>query len=189
MFAFIKTPVWERADDDTKAGFVEIIEQLGAQVEEVELFPSAEKAWEWHRTIMSAEMAANLEGIWEKSADKISEKLRSQLEAGRKVLAVDYQRALRQITPMQESFVELFEQRYDAIVTPAAPSAAPKGIISTGDPGFCTLWTLCGMPCVSLPLLQSSDTLPIGVQLVGARNGDAKLLRTARWLAANMAAT
>ncbi|HEY1233178.1 MAG TPA: amidase, partial [Candidatus Binatia bacterium] len=181
MFAFIKTPLWQRADEDTQAGFAEIIEQLGSQVEEVELFPSAEQAWEWHRTIMSAEMAANLERIWEKSGDKISEQLRSQLEAGRKVLAVDYQRALRQITPMQESFVELFEQRYDAILTPAAPSAAPKGISSTGDPGFCTLWTLCGMPCVSLPLLQSSDTLPIGVQLVGARNSDAKLLRTARW--------
>jgi Asp-tRNA(Asn)/Glu-tRNA(Gln) amidotransferase A subunit family amidase len=189
MFAFIKTPLWQRADEDTQAGFAEIIEQLGSQVEEVELFPSAEQAWEWHRTIMSAEMAANLERIWEKSGDKISEQLRSQLEAGRKVLAVDYQRALRQITPMQESFVELFEQRYDAILTPAAPSAAPKGISSTGDPGFCTLWTLCGMPCVSLPLLESSDTLPIGVQLVGARNSDAKLLRTARWLAANMAAT
>jgi Asp-tRNA(Asn)/Glu-tRNA(Gln) amidotransferase A subunit family amidase len=189
MFAFIKTPLWQRADEDTQAGFAEIIEQLGSQVEEVELFPSAEQAWEWHRTITSAEMAANLERIWEKSGDKISEQLRSQLEAGRKVLAVDYQRALRQITPMQESFVELFEQRYDAILTPAAPSAAPKGISSTGDPGFCTLWTLCGMPCVSLPLLQSSDTLPIGVQLVGARNSDAKLLRTARWLAANMAAT
>jgi len=189
MFAFIKTPIWERVDEDTKAGFTEIIEQLGSQVEEVELFPSAEEAWKWHQTIMSAEMASNLERLWEKSADKISEQLRSQLEAGRKVLAVDYAHALRQITPMQDSFVELFEQRYDAILTPAAPSAAPKGISSTGDPAFCTLWTLCGMPCISLPLLESSDALPIGVQLVGARNSDAKLLRTARWLAANMATT
>jgi len=61
VFAFIKTPIWERADDDTKEGFAEIIEHLGAQVEEVELFPSAQKAWQWHQTIMSAEMAANLE--------------------------------------------------------------------------------------------------------------------------------
>jgi Asp-tRNA(Asn)/Glu-tRNA(Gln) amidotransferase A subunit family amidase len=43
IFAFIKTPVWERTDDDTRAGFAEIMEQLGAQVEELELFPSAEK--------------------------------------------------------------------------------------------------------------------------------------------------
>ena len=137
---------------------------------------------------MSAEMAANLEREWEKSRDRLSAQLRSQIERGREVRAVEYQQALRQIAPMHESFVELFEQRYDAIITPAAPSAAPKGLDATGDPSFCTLWTLCGMPCVSLPLLQSADGLPIGVQLVGPRDGDARLLRTARWLAAKMAA-
>ena len=187
MFAFIKTPMWQRADDDTKEGFAEIVEQLGGQVEEVELFPSATDAWQWHQTIMSAEMALNLEREWVNGRDRLSEQLRKQIEAGQKVSAVDYQRALRQIDPIHESFVELFEQRYDAILTPAAPSAAPRGLTSTGDPSFCTLWTLCGMPCISLPLLQSSSGLPIGVQLVGPRSGDARLLRTARWLAAKVA--
>jgi Asp-tRNA(Asn)/Glu-tRNA(Gln) amidotransferase A subunit family amidase len=187
IFAFIKTPMWQRADDDTKEGFAEIVEQLGGQVEEVELFPSATDAWQWHQTIMSAEMALNLEREWVNSRDRLSEQLRKQIEAGREVRAVDYQRALRQIDPIHESFVELFEQRYDAILTPAATSAAPKGLSATGDPAFCTLWTLCGMPCITLPLLQSTSGLPIGVQLVGPRGGDARLLRTARWLAAKMA--
>jgi Asp-tRNA(Asn)/Glu-tRNA(Gln) amidotransferase A subunit family amidase len=187
MFACVKTPYWERADDDTKEGFAEIIEQLDTQVEEVELFPSAGEAWEWHRTIMDAEMAANLEREWKNGWDRLSEPLRTLIERGREVRAIDYQRALARIKPMYESFVELFEQRYDAILTPAAPGAAPKGLASTGDPSFCTLWTLCGMPAVSLPLLQSANGLPIGVQLVGPRDGDARLLRTARWLAARMA--
>ena len=43
------------------------------------------------------------------------------------------------------------------------------------------------MPAISLPLLQGANGLPIGVQLVGPRQGDARLLRTARWLAAKMA--
>ncbi len=187
MFAFIKTPMWERADEDTREGFAEIIEQLGTQVEEVELFPSAEEAWQWHQNIMSAEMALNLEREWKHGRDQLSEQLRAQIERGHEVRAVDYQRALARINPIHESFVELFEQRYDAILTPAAPSAAPKGLASTGDPSFCTLWTLCGMPCVTLPLLQSADGLPLGVQLVGPRLGDARLLRTARWLAAKIA--
>jgi len=187
MFAFIKTPMWERADDDTKEGFAEIVEQLGSQIEEIELFPSASDAWQWHQTIMSAEMALNLEREWKNGRDRLSEQLRKQIEAGREVRAVDYQRALRQIDPIHESFVELFEQRYDAILTPAAPSAAPSGLAATGDPSFCTLWTLCGMPCVTLPLLQNNSGLPIGVQLVGPRGGDARLLRTARRLAAKLA--
>lgn len=187
MFAFIKTPMWERADDDTKEGFAEIVEQLAAQVEEAELFPSAHEAWQWHQTIMSAEMAFNLEREWESGRERLSEQLRKQIDAGRKVSAIDYQRALRKSGRIHESFIELFEQRYDAILTAAAPSAAPKGLAATGDPAFCTLWTLCGMPCITLPLLHSGEGLPIGVQLVGPRGGDARLLRTARWLAAKMA--
>jgi Asp-tRNA(Asn)/Glu-tRNA(Gln) amidotransferase A subunit family amidase len=187
MFAFIKTPMWERADEETKEGFAEIIEQLGSQVEEVELFPSAAEAWQWHQTIMAAEMAFNLEREWKNGRERLSEKLRAQIEHGREVRTADYLNALSRIKPIHESFVELYEQRYDAILTPAAPSAAPKGLSSTGDPAFCTLWTLCGMPCITLPLLQSADGLPIGVQLVGPRDGDARLLRTARWLAARMA--
>jgi Asp-tRNA(Asn)/Glu-tRNA(Gln) amidotransferase A subunit family amidase len=187
MFAFVKTPHWERADEDTKKGFAELIGQLGEQVEEIELLPSAIDAWELHRTIMEAEMAANLEREWEKGRDRLSEQLRAQLERGRNVRAIDYQRARSRIAPIHEGFVELFEQRYDAILTPAAAGSAPEGLDSTGDPAFCTLWTLCGMPAISLPLLQSANGLPIGVQLVGPRNGDARLLRTARWLAARVA--
>jgi Asp-tRNA(Asn)/Glu-tRNA(Gln) amidotransferase A subunit family amidase len=189
MFAFVKTPYWERADEDTKEGLAELIEQLGEQVEEIELLPSAIDAWELHRTIMEAEMAANLEREWDKGRDRLSEQLRAQLERGRNVRALDYQRALSRIAPIHEGFVELFEQRYDAILTPAATGAAPRGLSSTGDPVFCTLWTLCGMPAISLPLLQSANELPLGVQLVGPRDGDARLLRTARWLAARVAAS
>jgi Asp-tRNA(Asn)/Glu-tRNA(Gln) amidotransferase A subunit family amidase len=189
MFAFAKTPYWERADEDTKEGFAELIEQLGEQVEEIELLPSAIDAWELHRTIMEAEMAANLEREWDKGRDRLSEQLRAQLERGHNVRAIDYQRALSRIAPIHEGFVELFEQRYDAILTLAASGAAPRGLSSTGDPVFCTLWTLCGMPAISLPLLQSANELPLGVQLVGPRDGDARLLRTARWLAARVAAS
>ncbi|HXV78258.1 MAG TPA: amidase, partial [Candidatus Binatia bacterium] len=187
MFAFVKTPRWQSADEDTKEGFSEIMEHLGSQVEEIELFPSAGDAWEWHQTIMAAEMAHNLEREWTNGRDRLSEQLRAQIARGREGRAADYLRALSRIASVHGSFVELFEQRYDAIVTPAATGAAPKSLSSTGDPSFCTLWTLCGMPCVTLPLLQSAAGLPIGVQLVGPRYGDARLLRTARWLAAKMA--
>jgi Asp-tRNA(Asn)/Glu-tRNA(Gln) amidotransferase A subunit family amidase len=132
-------------------------------------------------------MAHHLEREWTNSRDLLSDPLRAQIERGREVRAADYLRALSQVAPVNDSFTELFEQRYDAIVTPAAPSTAPQGLASTGDPAFCTLWTLCGMPAISLPLLQSTNGLPIGVQLVGPRHGDARLLRTARWLAAKMA--
>jgi Asp-tRNA(Asn)/Glu-tRNA(Gln) amidotransferase A subunit family amidase len=182
MFAFIKTPHWDRAGSDTKEAFAELQEALGKNVEEVELFPSAAEGWDWHRTIMEAEMAANLEPLWLAGKDKLSEKLRGLIERGRETRAIEHQRALRAIAPAVESLDELFMQRYDAILTPPALGTAPKGLGSTGDPVFCSLWTLLGMPAITLPLMQGENGLPLGVQLVGRKGYDARLLRTARWL-------
>ena len=187
LLAFVKTPAWERAADDLKEGFAELVAALGERVVEIELPESARQAWDWQRTIMEAEMAANLAAEWERGRDKLSPQLRSLLERGREARAFDYQAALARIAPLNEGFAEIFE-RCDAILTPSAPGTAPKGLDSTGDPAFCTLWTLCGMPAVSLPLMKGENGLPMGVQLVGPRAGDARLLRTARWLAAQVQA-
>jgi Asp-tRNA(Asn)/Glu-tRNA(Gln) amidotransferase A subunit family amidase len=184
MFAFVKTARWDRAEADTRAAFAELAERLDGQLEEVELLAASEEAFDCHRLIMEAEMAASLDREWERGRERLSERLRRQLERGREARALDYQRALASRPALIEAFGELFMTRYDAILTPAAPGCAPAGLDSTGDPSFCTLWTLLGMPAVTLPLLQGSGGLPIGVQLVGPRDGDARLLRTARWLAA-----
>jgi Asp-tRNA(Asn)/Glu-tRNA(Gln) amidotransferase A subunit family amidase len=182
MFAFIKTPHWERTDADTKEAFGELVQTLGDRIEEVELFPSANEAWDWHRTIMEAEIAANLEPLWLAGPEKLSKQLKALIERGREVRAIDHQRALARIAPSVESLEELFLERYDAIVTPPALGTAPKGLGSTGDPVFCSLWTLLGLPAITLPLMQGENGLPLGVQLVGRKGFDARLLRTARWL-------
>jgi aspartyl-tRNA(Asn)/glutamyl-tRNA(Gln) amidotransferase subunit A len=37
-----------------------------------------------------------------------------------------------------------------------------------------------------VPLMQGANGLPLGVQMVGPRYGEARLLRTARWLVARL---
>jgi Asp-tRNA(Asn)/Glu-tRNA(Gln) amidotransferase A subunit family amidase len=187
LLAFVKGPAWERAEAQTKAAFAELVAALGDRVVEVPLPESALKALDWHRTIMEAEMAANLDLEWDKGRDRLSEPLRAQLARGREVSALEYQLACARIPLLNEGFEDIFE-RCDAIVTPAAAGTAPKGLTSTGDPAFCTLWTLCGMPSLNLPLMSGENGLPLGVQLVGPRGGDARLLRTARWLVSQVAA-
>lgn len=181
VIAFVKGPVWQLSENETKEAFAELVSALGDRVVEIELPESVTQAHDWHRTIMEAEMAANLDAEWEKGRAKMSDALRAQLARGREVKALDYQRACARIPIINEGFEEIFE-RCDAIVTPAAPGTAPR-MESTGDPAFCTLWTLCGMPALNLPLMRGGNGLPLGVQLVGRRNGDTRLLRTARWLA------
>jgi Asp-tRNA(Asn)/Glu-tRNA(Gln) amidotransferase A subunit family amidase len=185
MFAFVKTPRWDRVDVDAKEAFAELIGHLGARVEEIDI-SAAEDAYGWHRAIMEAEIAANLRREFDEGRDGLSPQLQARIERGRAVSAVQYLDALARIPGLHASFTELFEQRYDAILTPASFGTAPAGLESTGDPSFCTLWTLCGMPALSVPLMQGTNGLPLGVQIVGARHADARLLRTARWLVSKL---
>ena len=182
MFGLVRTSRWERADADTREAFAELAAVLGDRVEDVDLVQS-EDAFEWHRLIMEAEMAVSLNREWDKGRDQMSDPLRALLTRGREARVVDYRRARAGAARFRESLADMFMERYDAILTPAAPGPAPRGLGSTGDPSFCTLWTLAGAPAITLPLMRGANGLPIGVQLVGPPAGDARLLRTARWLA------
>jgi Asp-tRNA(Asn)/Glu-tRNA(Gln) amidotransferase A subunit family amidase len=130
---------------------------------------------------MEVEMAHNLHRDFEQGGESLSNVLRALIERGRKALAVDYTRALAGSAPLNQALDGVFDE-YDAIITPSAPGPAPRGLDSTGNPAFCTLWTYLGTPAVTLPLLTAENGLPIGVQLVGRRGNDARLLRTANWL-------
>ncbi len=70
-------------------------------------------------------------------------------------------------------------QDYDALLTLAAPGEAPVGLSSTGNAVFSAIWTLMGVPVVTLPVLEGENGMPIGVQLIGAGGADAKLLADA----------
>src|SRR6267143_335464 len=174
MFAFVKTSLWERVDADARDAFDELAERLGDRVEELELVTPSDEVLEWQRAVGGAEIAINLRREWEHGRDRLSPALRARIEQGREVRAVDYLRALGRVPELNAS------------LTPAAFGTAPKGLESTGDPAFCALWTLCGMPALNIPLMQGANGLPLGVQLVGARHRDAQLLRTARWLVTHL---
>ena len=185
--AFVRTPMWERAEAGTTLAFEELVETLGPCVGVQDLGEPMRQAWQWHRTIMEADIAASFALEYELGRDRLSAALRAQIERGQGVTAVDYIQARDRSAILHEVFDDLFD-RYDAIVTPAAAGPAPANLADTGDPAFCTLWTLCGMPALSLPLMSSEDGLPMGVQLVGKRGDDARLLRTARWLVESLQA-
>jgi Asp-tRNA(Asn)/Glu-tRNA(Gln) amidotransferase A subunit family amidase len=179
-FAFAKTPVWDQADNTTREAFAELVETLGDAANEVELASGFARVIDLQRVVMEVEMAHNLHRDYEKGRAQMSEKLRQLLERGREHKAVAYTAALAGSAPLNDGLDELFNE-YDAILTPAAPGEAPPAD-TTGNPVFNTIWTYLGTPAVTLPLLQSESGLPIGVQLVGKRGQDARLLRTAHWL-------
>ena len=180
-FAFVRSPVWDLAEENTKDGFRELIEHLGGTIDLFDLPSIFNKAHDAHKILMEADIAKNYKKEYENSKDELSPVLIQIIERGQKQTAVEYNQALDLIAELRYILNDIFED-YDAIITPSAPGEAPKGIENTGDPSFCTIWSFCGTPALNLPILQGEQDLPIGVQLVGNYNDDARLLRTAKWL-------
>ncbi|MEP7180869.1 MAG: amidase [Betaproteobacteria bacterium] len=182
VFAFTRTPNWDDAEEQTRLAFEEVAQALGGQSKPFSVPSVFHDAWRWHATIMEADLARNFHELYERGGDRLSPSLRSQIERGRRVPAVDYNNAVDRIRATGMAFDEVFD-RCDAILTAATAGPAPRGLESTGSPAFCTLWTFAGMPALTLPLLRAENGMPMGIQLVGRRGDDARLLRTARWLA------
>ena len=184
--AFVKSPVWDQAEADLEAGFAELAEELGPRITEVTLPEAFAAAHGLHGLIMGVDLARSFAAEYERGRDQLSERLRKIIEDGRQALAIDYARALDLVPALRAALDPLFA-RYDVILTPATSGQAPRGLHATGSPAFCTIWTLLGLPAVTVPLLTGADGLPIGVQLVGRFGDDARLLRAARWLVTTIA--
>ncbi len=130
---------------------------------------------------MEAEQALNYGAFWERGRDRISPPLRAMIERGQLVTAVEWHQAVAMAANLRGSLAPWFD-RFDAILTPAATGEAPVGLEYTGSPVFCTIWSLLGLPAISLPLLRGPVGMPLGVQLVGRSGEDARVLRAAAWL-------
>ena len=186
MVAFAKTAVWDQADKETQEAFGELVELLGDDCGDLPLSEPFDHAVEMHRNIMHADLAKSLAGYYERGKDKLTDTLCEMIELGQKVSAVDYNKAVEG-RELLNSGLNLVFDFYDIIITPATTGPAPVGLDATGNPVFNTLWTFTGVPAITLPLLQGSNGMPLGVQLIGPRGDDARLLRTARWLTSRVA--
>jgi len=183
-FALVRTPMWDKADADAREALEDLAKAVGAR--EVDLPDYYRDAWSAQRAIMAVDMAHNLGGFVDEGGE-VSPTFRALIEEGRAVTATQYLAVLRDAGRYTEGMISVFEQLADAILTLSARGVAPLGIETTGDPVFCSLWSLVGFPSLNLPLLANTDGLPIGVQLLGAPGRDERLLRTARVLVEQLA--
>jgi Asp-tRNA(Asn)/Glu-tRNA(Gln) amidotransferase A subunit family amidase len=179
-FGFVRTPVWDQADAATQAAFENLVVRLGEAAHEIELPDVYRPAWDDHAAIMAADMAHNIGDLIERGGPASSQAIRDLIAKGRAVTAPRYLAARRDARRYANGLNELFTV-CNAVLTPGTAGVAPKGE-ATGNPAFCTLWTLTGLPAISLPLLTGEDDMPLGVQLIGPAGDDARLLRTANWL-------
>lgn len=181
VFAFVRPPGWEDAAPETREALEELVAALGDQCFEAPLPNAFDEAAAIRERINFAEMAKNYYRYERTGWDQLSEITRQAIEQGRQTLARDYLAALDWSDVLYAGIDEIFE-RCDAILAPAALGPAPHGLGSTGSAIFNGLWTLVGTPAVTIPVFETEAGLPMGVQIIGRRGDDGRVLRTANWL-------
>jgi Asp-tRNA(Asn)/Glu-tRNA(Gln) amidotransferase A subunit family amidase len=186
--AAVRSPVWTRSEEAQRRIFADNVKKLresGAEVVETELPTAFNQAHPCLRRIMAYEAAQFFRELQARSREKISAVLNAFLDEGSGISDSVYQDALRLRGQLQED-LSAFLKEFDVVITPAANGEAPASLESTGDPAFCTIWTLCGVPAITIPTGLGPQGLPLGLQIVGGYRNDDKLLAIACWCEARL---
>src|SRR6185436_10426045 len=150
---FARTSRWKDADAATRAALESAAGRLaaaGADVTDAALPPAVEALFDAQGLIMDFEAARAL--AWEQAHhhDAISATLRTRLARGWAVSREQYDGARQSARDARRQFADLM-RGFDLLLTPSAKGEAPKGLASTGDSLFNRIWTLLGVPCITLP--------------------------------------
>jgi Asp-tRNA(Asn)/Glu-tRNA(Gln) amidotransferase A subunit family amidase len=180
--AALRTGEWEHADVTVQKRFQADVDRLAAAGGPI-AWPtppsSLDDAQRVLRTIMLFEEARAMERDLRGREALVSEIVRGNLAEGAAISDDTYREALRARERLAEAFVS-WATPYDAILTPATVGEAPTPE-TTGDPRFCTRWSLIGAPAIVIPSGLGPNRLPLGLQLVAAPGDDRRLLEAAAW--------
>lgn len=196
----------------TKA-MVEHLQKQGATVDEVSL-PAAKYALAMYYIVVPAEVTSNLGrfdgiryGYRSKNAKSLGDiygmsrsegfmdENKRRILIGSYVLSSGYfdayyLKAQRARTLLINEFNKLFEQ-YDYLICPTAPTPAFKLGENTSDPlkmyladAMTVPASMAGLPAISVPSGNTTDGLPVGVQLIGKMKDDAGVLAVAKQMEA-----
>ena len=159
---------------------VETLRRAGAAVEDVNLQEGFAVVRAAQTVVMRTEAAAYHQETLQSHPEAYSPMVRNTLERGLLISGVEYLQAQRHRRRFRRQ-LDVLLPRYDALLTPATPSTAPRDLANTGDPIFQAPWTLAGVPTMSLPTGLSREEMPLALQLVGTAFGESRLLAVARW--------
>jgi amidase len=192
--AFHPHPGVERdACADANRGAVEdvarLLETLGHDVEEVAPPGYSEDLVVQSSTIFAAQHAAAADQVPYPPLETLDPWMRTLVEMGRLVSAVDFVKAFDDLQALSRRTVEFFDD-YDLFVSPTV-AGPPPVVGSMKDAGiervmefwaltpFTALWNTTGQPAASVPVAVDGAGLPVGVQLVGRPADEATVVAVA----------
>ena len=178
-------PHWDDAEPEGRAVLEAAADRFaaaGAKITETRLPHECADADELQQTLGGFEALRNHMPELYRHEALLSPRLREEkIALGRKLTLDQYRNACRAAERARVAARE-WAGGFDAILTLPAPGQAPRGLSDTGSAVFNAMWTQFAMPCLTLPAGNGPDGLPVGIQLVGRRHDDARLLETGLWV-------
>jgi Asp-tRNA(Asn)/Glu-tRNA(Gln) amidotransferase A subunit family amidase len=180
--AFLETAGWPNAEPAAQAIMQQALQRLKSAGVAVATRHDDAKVAAVENDIAGAHPLSNkinswevrwfLRGARERDAAKLSKIMQTRLQESEALTLDDYRAALAERARIRALYAEL-AAAYDGCVTLAATGPAPKGLQSTGNAQFAVPSSLLGVPALTLPLYEF-DGLPLGLQVLGFFNEDAR---------------
>jgi Asp-tRNA(Asn)/Glu-tRNA(Gln) amidotransferase A subunit family amidase len=186
-----RTFEWNEARTEVRTAIeaaADLLARAGAELSSVALPEHFVELRRANEAIYGYELAHSLSDERRTHPDRLSPRLRDEIDAGGRV---DDDRYFGALTFVQECGTVLADllQEIDVLLTPSATGEAPKGLESTGSPVMNRLWTLLGAPAINVPVATGPTGLPVGLQVVGRFGADAAALAAAGWIHARLEST
>jgi Asp-tRNA(Asn)/Glu-tRNA(Gln) amidotransferase A subunit family amidase len=162
----------------TEAGIAIDTRETHAEIELVET--AIADAHPLSNRINSFETRWFLRGARDRDATKLSKIMQTRLAESEALTLDDYRAGLAARADIRAIYAELGAS-YDGCITLSAPGGAPKGLKSTGSAAFAVPSSLLGVPALTLPVFNING-MPLGLQVLGFFNEDAKAFALAGWL-------
>lgn len=180
---FCRTAFWDRADDATKSlleATADTLAAAGASVSDFALPNGESELPDFVRQVSGFEFARvmmheRMEHTSQLSKALLDGRVADGLNCGYE----DYRAAERIIVAYRRRLDTVLEG-FDLLLTPSASGEAPEGLAATGDAIFNNVWTTTHVPAVTLPAGSGAKGLPLGVQLIGRKHDDHRLLEAAK---------
>jgi Asp-tRNA(Asn)/Glu-tRNA(Gln) amidotransferase A subunit family amidase len=181
-----RSPVWKHIEPSGEAALAAAAARLaaaGARVTDLALPALFDGVSQAQNIIASREGGASFMPEYVTARAQLSDELSAKVENREGLSDEALLAAYATADAARPVFDRLFGTDLDVVLTPASPGEAPKGLHTTGNAIFNRMWTLLHVPCVAIPAGRGVLGLPVGLQLVGPRLSDAKLLALAAVLA------
>ncbi|MFD1009455.1 amidase [Oceanisphaera ostreae] len=161
--------------------FAEQLQQGGAELITLDACDLIRQLVMAHETIMAWEVCRNLY-FEAQHVEQVSEPLHELFIRGQQMQRSEYLAAHDKVAKINHwLWSHPKHQGVDVILAPAAPSAAPAGLNTTGKPHMSRPWQVMGLPVVTVPHTAADSGLPLGIQLIGRSRADDQLLAIANW--------